>query len=352
MYLKYHLLKPFGTFVYRKTWWWTWCCCFFPKGTSTNEQSTSDSALRRPLFASRLLGKRKASASAAEQPDAKRSTVEAPPVQSGDVKSPSSSDSDSSANTPAPSHISELPQKSKSNQSDSSLKDGSSTSHSSVKLEASDVRDISGQQEEQESIEVILVDDSDSLDEISDASPAATPRRDTGETPASPASPDSSAAVPPPHLVNNSPVISNIPLASISGSPSHFGSVPSSESKSAAHVPCHYCPKTVSQPAIKTCLVCGASMCSEHLLPHLDSPVFKNHTLISPVENVSFWRCEEHQEKNHIYCRQCGVCVCTVCAVIGSHHKHTCISIREAESELRVSAIQVWRLLYKPRQLL
>lgn len=219
-------------------------------------------------------------------------------------------------------------------------------------LEASDVRDVSGQQDQQESVELILLDDSDSLDEISDASPAATPQTDAGETPASPASPDSSAAVPPPHLVNNSPVISNVPLASISGSPSHFGSVPRSESKSAAHVPCHYCPKTVSQPAVKTCLVCGASMCSEHLLPHLDSPVFKNHTLISPVENVSFWRCEEHQEKNHIYCRQCAMCVCTVCAVIGSHHKHTCISIREAESELRVSAILVWRLLHKPRQLL
>lgn len=86
---------------------------------------------------------------------------------------------------------------------------------------------------------------------------------------------------------------------------------------------------------MKTCLVCGASMCSEHLRPHLDSPVFQNHTLVPPVEDISLWRCQDHQEINRIYCRQCGVCVCTVCTVIGSHRDHVCVSIREAETELR-----------------
>lgn len=76
-------------------------------------------------------------------------------------------------------------------------------------------------------------------------------------------------------------------------------------------------------------------MCTEHLRPHLDSPVFQNHTLVPPVEDISTWRCQEHQEINRIYCRQCAVCVCTVCTVIGSHRDHVCISIREAERELR-----------------
>lgn len=77
-------------------------------------------------------------------------------------------------------------------------------------------------------------------------------------------------------------------------------------------------------------------MCTEHLRPHLDSPVFKSHTLVPPVEDISSWRCQEHHEINRIYCRQCGECVCTVCTVIGSHRGHVCISIREAEKELRV----------------
>uniref|UniRef100_A0A3P8ZLT5 Uncharacterized protein n=1 Tax=Esox lucius TaxID=8010 RepID=A0A3P8ZLT5_ESOLU len=100
-------------------------------------------------------------------------------------------------------------------------------------------------------------------------------------------------------------------------------------------VPCHYCPSHASLPAVKTCLVCGASMCSDHLLHHMQSPVFRSHPLVLPVDDISPWRCLEHQEMNRIFCRQCSVCVCTVCTVIGLHRDHACVSIREAEEELR-----------------
>lgn len=101
-------------------------------------------------------------------------------------------------------------------------------------------------------------------------------------------------------------------------------------------VPCHYCPSTDQKVAVKTCLVCGASMCSEHLQAHLEKPVFKNHPLVNAVEDVSLWRCQEHQEMNRIYCRTCRACVCTVCSLVGAHKGHECISIREAEQQLRV----------------
>nr|XP_055030733.1 E3 ubiquitin/ISG15 ligase TRIM25 [Misgurnus anguillicaudatus] len=100
-------------------------------------------------------------------------------------------------------------------------------------------------------------------------------------------------------------------------------------------VPCHYCPSSDQKVAVKTCLVCGASMCSEHLRAHLEKPVFQNHPLVNAVEDVSLWRCQEHQEMNRIYCRSCRVCVCTVCSLVGGHKGHECISIREAEQELR-----------------
>ncbi|XP_063052099.1 tripartite motif-containing protein 16 isoform X2 [Engraulis encrasicolus] len=100
-------------------------------------------------------------------------------------------------------------------------------------------------------------------------------------------------------------------------------------------VPCHYCPTKDQRPAVKTCLQCGASMCPEHLRTHLESPVFQGHPLVPAVADVSPWRCQEHQEMNRIYCRPCAVCVCTVCTVIGSHREHACISIKEAEKELR-----------------
>lgn len=109
-------------------------------------------------------------------------------------------------------------------------------------------------------------------------------------------------------------------------------------------VPCHYCPSSDQKVAVKTCLVCGASMCSEHLKAHLEKPVFKNHPLVNAVEDVSLWRCQDHEEMNRIYCRMCRVCVCTVCSLVGAHKGHECISIREAEQELRVRRAFNFRL--------
>ncbi|KAM6937294.1 tripartite motif-containing protein 14 [Xenentodon cancila] len=122
------------------------------------------------------------------------------------------------------------------------------------------------------------------------------------------------------------------------------------ESRGSGPVHCHYCPETGHQSAVKTCLVCGASMCKDHLRPHLESPVFQNHTLVAPTEDISLWRCQEHQEINRIYCRQCGVCVCTVCTVIGSHRDHVFISIREAEQELRANLKEEIKQLQKSEQ--
>ncbi|CAB1313343.1 unnamed protein product [Coregonus sp. 'balchen'] len=81
---------------------------------------------------------------------------------------------------------------------------------------------------------------------------------------------------------------------------------PSRQTSSETPLPCHNCPRQGSLLAVKTCLVCGASMCSEHLRPHLESPVFQSHTLLLPMEDISPWRCSEHQGMNWIYCRQCS----------------------------------------------
>lgn len=312
------------------------CNCFLSKGSLNNDQSTPDSALRRPSLTHRLLGKRKASVPAAEQPDTKRSTVEAPPEQCGDVEGPSCSYSDSSGP--------ELPQTSESQES--KCEDGLSSSHIPVSLEPSDVvNDVVDEQGARGSVEVVFLDDNDSLDEVifCEAPPDGSSQRDTGEEPASPPSANPSAGVPPDtprsplHPVNKSPFTPNTQLPSTPGSSNCFPRLPKVETKSASPVPCNYCPSDSYLPAVRTCLVCGASMCSQHLRPHLDSPVFQNHTLISPVKDISSWRCQEHHEINRIYCRQCAVCVCTVCTVIGSHRSHECVSIKEAERELRVS---------------
>ncbi|XP_039989930.1 E3 ubiquitin/ISG15 ligase TRIM25 [Xiphias gladius] len=326
-----------------------------PRGTaatsSNDEQNRSDSILRRPSLTSQLLRKRKASTPAPEQPDVKRSTVESPREPSGDTETPTTSFSDRPGQSTGV-ETSKRAVQPESTQSE--LGDGTSfgDKSGSKAVPANDVPpDLSIQQGQHKSEEVVSWDDSDSSTEVDicDAPPLDTPRKDTHEgeihaSPKKPASPANSYSFPgvstpgndkfPVHYVKPPLIFTKHPTAA-SGSTSHADIFLKPENKNTSPVPCHYCPKTGYQPAVKTCLVCGASMCTEHLRPHLDSPVFQNHTLVPPMEDISPWRCQEHQEINRIYCRQCGVCVCTVCTVIGSHRNHVCISIREAERELR-----------------
>nr|XP_015224085.1 PREDICTED: E3 ubiquitin/ISG15 ligase TRIM25-like [Lepisosteus oculatus] len=99
-------------------------------------------------------------------------------------------------------------------------------------------------------------------------------------------------------------------------------------------VPCNYC-ITSSRPAVKTCLVCGASMCAEHLKIHLEVAVFQGHPLVQPTADISLWKCVEHQEMLKIYCRECEECICTMCTLVGAHKGHQCVGVGEAEQELR-----------------
>uniref|UniRef100_A0A3B3ZW09 Uncharacterized protein n=1 Tax=Periophthalmus magnuspinnatus TaxID=409849 RepID=A0A3B3ZW09_9GOBI len=196
---------------------------------------------------------------------------------------------------------------------------------------------------ERKSEEVINLDQSDSEVDICDAPLPASPKtipqnHPSPRKPTSTSSPSHATASPKQNESSHAsqrPTLFSTHRVAPSDSTNYTNISPRSESNKNKQIPCNYCPKLAYQFAVKTCLVCGASMCTEHLRPHLDQPVFQNHTLVSPIEDTSPWRCQEHQEMNRIYCRQCGLCVCTVCTVIGSHRDHVCISIREAEKELR-----------------
>ncbi|XP_028307472.1 tripartite motif-containing protein 14 [Gouania willdenowi] len=293
----------------------------------SGEENTSDPLLRGSSL-SRFLGKRKATTSVSGQPNAKRSSVGSSRVPF-DIEAPSVSFSD----------VLEHETKRASFLGSTQFKfsdDPSSTGKSHVEeIPASDFdgpADVSVQQVESEA--VMLIDDTDSSNEVDlcDSALFSIPKRgfETSVTHISPKKPGSSAnfdrSAGAQHFGGAITMTYSKSPEAASGCPSNVCTIP---------VLCHYCPKTGSQTAVKTCLVCGASMCKEHLRPHLDSPVFQNHTLVSPMEDISLWRCQEHQEINRIYCRQCALCVCTVCTVIGSHRDHVCISIREAERELR-----------------
>ncbi|KAF7664003.1 hypothetical protein LDENG_00192880 [Lucifuga dentata] len=333
--------------------------------SSKAEVNTFDSTLRRPSLTSRLLGKRKASTPVLEQPSTKRPTVQSPHELSNDIEPPTTSFSNQASQSAdvEPSREAER-QESAPEQGDGSMS-SSDSSGNGVTLTNDNPQNISNQQKQPESENVLTVDDSDNSSEVDicDAPAFVTPKKDTVEIPvslkkpASPAKANLSTGVSTPgkekspgHHVGRSPLMfPKHPVATPSSS-SHAYIFPRPESKNTSPVSCHYCPHSGQQCAVKTCLVCGASMCAEHLRPHLDSPVFQNHTLVAPMEDISSWRCQEHQEMNRIFCRQCGVCVCTVCTVIGSHRDHVCISIREAERELRGNLKDEIKQLQKAEQ--
>ncbi|XP_072429200.1 E3 ubiquitin/ISG15 ligase TRIM25-like [Chiloscyllium punctatum] len=99
-------------------------------------------------------------------------------------------------------------------------------------------------------------------------------------------------------------------------------------------VPCTYCTKK-RRSALKSCLQCEVSMCSLHLRLHQENAVLKGHPLSEPTTDMAMAKCAQHQKLLEIYCKDDAACVCSLCALIGSHKGHDLISVSEAAKELR-----------------
>ncbi|KAM9855079.1 tripartite motif-containing protein 14 [Aulostomus maculatus] len=324
-------------------------------GTSgKDDQVQLNSTLTRPSLTSRLLRKRKANTSVPEQPDTKRSTKEPTCVRTGNSETPTTSTCEGIYQEATCDRATDGGERLPGVQvAANDVNPKSAQSGCDDDGVNSDIYDSSAQQgsvaPQDESVrqnqfvpeEAVTSDGSDSSNEVDicDAPLLTTSQKDTCvlskqhvSCDPCPGTSTTGKASSPVHHISTQPLIYS---ATASGSQSRIGVFSRRESRTISPVPCHYCPKSVFQYAVKTCLVCGASMCAEHLRPHMESPVFQTHTLVPPMEDISLWRCQEHHEINRIYCRQCALCVCTVCTVIGSHRDHVCISIREAERELR-----------------
>lgn len=94
-----------------------------------------------------------------------------------------------------------------------------------------------------------------------------------------------------------------------------------------SHVECDVCTGTVFKAA-KSCLVCQASYCSEHLEPHLRVPALRRHKLIEPVDNIEERVCADHDKALDLYCRDEEVCICAVC-IETDHLGHDVVFLEE-----------------------
>lgn len=99
----------------------------------------------------------------------------------------------------------------------------------------------------------------------------------------------------------------------------------------AGQVACDHC---LQATAVKTCLVCMASFCQEHLRPHLDSPAFQDHPLQPPVRDLMRRKCARHNRLRDFFCPQHSECICHVCVV--DHKTCSPAPLNEASTDLEV----------------
>ncbi|XP_062301264.1 tripartite motif-containing protein 16-like [Scomber scombrus] len=104
-------------------------------------------------------------------------------------------------------------------------------------------------------------------------------------------------------------------------------------------VACDFCTGTKLK-ALKSCLVCLASYCQQHLQPHYDSPAFKKHNLVDASGKLQETICFLHNEVMKIFCRTDQQCICFLCSM-DEHKGHDTISVAvertEKQKDLNVS---------------
>ncbi|XP_018429951.1 PREDICTED: tripartite motif-containing protein 14-like [Nanorana parkeri] len=91
-------------------------------------------------------------------------------------------------------------------------------------------------------------------------------------------------------------------------------------------ISCTYCIHA-SVPAVKSCLLCEASLCDNHLNVHSKSP---EHVLSDPTASPDDRKCSVHKKVLVYYCTEDAACICVSCCLIGEHKGHQIESLEEA----------------------
>ncbi|XP_068098343.1 E3 ubiquitin/ISG15 ligase TRIM25-like [Hyperolius riggenbachi] len=89
---------------------------------------------------------------------------------------------------------------------------------------------------------------------------------------------------------------------------------------------CNYCINS-SVPAVKTCVLCEASLCEGHVKVHNKAA---EHVLIEPTTCLENRKCSVHKKILEYYCNEDSMCICVSCSLNGKHKGHHVEPINDA----------------------
>ncbi|KAF4086350.1 hypothetical protein AMELA_G00105310 [Ameiurus melas] len=96
-------------------------------------------------------------------------------------------------------------------------------------------------------------------------------------------------------------------------------------------VECDFCTGR-KHKAVKSCLVCQASYCEDHLKPHYQSPAFKKHKLVEACAELQEKICSQHDKPIEIFCRTDQSFICYLCTM-DEHKGHDTVAAKGERTE-------------------